>query len=154
MLFSFAHLAFTTKYSVGWQSRAGSTGRCCPAGPDPCATLILTQSLPPPQPPPPFTKLIHISGSDIFKIFKNPFLVFLAQERALGPQNSKSAGRNLPGVLSRALEVGIGPIFAPITVADGMGSTVWINLVNPVNKANPLTGGGRGPPPPGGAGRI
>ena len=83
-----------------------------------------------------FTKLIHISGSDIFKIFKNrilAFLVFLAQERALGPQNSKSAGRNLPGVLSRALEVGIGPIFAPITVADGMGSTVWINLVNPVD---------------------
>ena len=84
-----------------------------------------------------FTKLIHISGSDIFKIFKNQilaFLAFLAQERALGPQNSKSAGRNLPGVLSRALEVGIGPIFAPITVADGMGSTVWINLVNPVSE--------------------
>ena len=82
-----------------------------------------------------FTKLIHISGSDIFKTFKSLFLTFLtllAQERALGPQNSKSAGRNLPGVLSRALEVGIGPIFAPITVADGMGSTVWINLVNPV----------------------
>ena len=82
-----------------------------------------------------FTKLLHTSGSDIFKIFEIQvlaFSAFLAQEGALGPQNSKSAGRNLPGVLSRALEVGIGPIFAPITVADGMGSTVWINLVNPV----------------------
>ena len=30
------------------------------------------------------------------------------------------------------MEVGIGPIFATITVADGMGSTALINLVNPV----------------------
>ena len=68
----------------------------------------------------------------MFKHLILAVLAFFAQERALGPHNSKSAGRNLPGVLSRALEVGIGPIFAPITVADGMGSTVWINLVNPV----------------------
>ena len=98
-----------------WQHRSALQRGDCPEKP-PLATE--------------FTELIHISGNDIFKIFKNrilAFLAFLAQERALGPQNSKSAGRNLPGVLSRALEVGIGPIFAPITVADGMGSTVWIN---------------------------